>query len=554
MYCDKPHINQLTALLKEHGFQDIVVCPGSRNGILVHNFDAAGFTLHPVTDERSAAFVALGLCLSTRRAVALCVTSGSALLNTIPAVAEAYYRQLPLLVISADRPKQWINQLDGQTLYQNGALLPYASTYTMEEAFNEEEEHWNNLRMNEAILALQKEGRRPVHINVPISEPLFSFHTEQLPVVRTIQEEPLAVGTPFSQNTVRRIQVARCPIIVMGQYESGKINAITEIERKGALLFLPEIISGQEGAWRTTALEHLLPGYDFTPDLVIHIGGNLVNKQLKLHLRRLVHCEVIRVESSPQMPDTFGHLTTIVRTSPEAALEQLAGIREEHPEVRRIQKELDFFHHKSDTYSPLCFSDLGVMQKICKVLPSQCALQVANSSVIRNAAYFFEQHTERLFCNRGVNGIEGSLSVAVGYAMGHAGLTLSLIGDLSFFYDQNALWNKNLPKNLRILLFNNGGGQIFYRLPGLDQTPALAPYIAASHETHAQGLAKSYGITYLAAHCYEEVDQYLPQLLQSESERPVLLEVFTQTENNETELKHIKQYYKTLLDYGKNLE
>ena len=554
MYCDKPHINQLTALLKEHGFKDIVVCPGSRNGILVHNFDAAQFNLHPVTDERSAAFVALGLCLSTQRPTALCVTSGSALLNTIPAIAEAYYRQLPILVISADRPKQWINQLDGQTLFQNGGLLPYASTYTIEEAGTEEECAWNNLRMNEAILALGQQGGQPVHINVPISEPLFSFHTENLPRVRTITEETPVFHAPFSAATLQRIQEARFPVIVMGQYEKGKIETIAEIERQGALLFLPEIISGQDGAWRTTALEHLLPNKDFAPDLVIHIGGNLVNKQLKLHLRRLTHCEVIRVESSQQMPDTFSHLTTIVRTSPESALQQLAELKQENPAVRTFQKELDAFRGIAQNYQPTTFSDLNVMQKLSRALPQDCALQVGNSSVIRNAAYFLEEQTTRLYCNRGVNGIEGSLSVAVGYALGNTELTLSLIGDLSFFYDQNALWNKQLPHQLRILLFNNGGGQIFYRLPGLNQTPALSPYIAASHQTHAQGLAQSYGISYLSARNDQEVEQCLPKLLATESERPILMEVFTQTNDNETELQQIKKYYKTLLDYGKNLE
>ena len=546
MYCDKPHINQLTALLKEHGFEDIVVCPGSRNGILVHNFNAARFRLHPVTDERSAAFVALGLCLSTHRSVAICVTSGSALLNTIPAVAEAYYRQLPLLVISADRPKEWINQLDGQTLSQNNALLPYANTYTIEEAGNQIEENWNNLRMNEAILALGCNGGHPVHINLPISEPLFSFHTETLPEERIIQEKLTENINPLPEEILQRIREAKFPIIVMGQFERGRLNDVAEIERQGSVLFLPEMITHQDFSWRTTALEHLLPEYDFSPDLIIHIGGNLVNKQLKLHLRKLDSCEVIRIEPTQQMPDTFLHLTTIVRTSPEAALKQIATIKGAKPLVRKYQKDLDFYHSKLDTYPPIKFSDIGVLQKFCQDLPTECAFQIGNSSVIRNATYFLTERNAELFCNRGVNGIEGSLSTAVGYALGSSSLTFCLIGDLSFFYDQNALWNKQLPQNLRIILFNNEGGQIFYRLPGLDQTPALSPYIAASHHTHAQGIAQSYGLTYMKAHNYDELEKCLPLLKQGQSPCPILLEVFTRKEDNETELKNIKQYYKTL--------
>ena len=546
MFCDKTHINQLTALLKGHGFQDIVVCPGSRNGILVHDFDAAQFRLHPVTDERSAAFVALGLCLSTRHAVAVCVTSGSALLNTLPAVAEASFRQIPILIISADRPQQWIGQLDGQTLPQANALLPYAQSYNIAEAHTPEEEHWNLLRMNQAILALRQHGGQPVHLNIPITEPLFSFHTATLPDVPVVHEERQDTPCPFSDALLQRISAARFPVMVIGQYEKGTLEGLEKIERQGSLLILPELISGQQGSWRTTALEHLLPEFDFTPDLVLHIGGNLVNKQLKLHLRRLSDCNVIRIEPTEELPDTFGHLHTVVRTSPENAIRQLADtLTNENREVKKYQEKLDSYRALGNHYAATSFSDLGIMQLLSQHLPEDVALQVGNSSVIRNAAYYFSSSTNHLFCNRGTNGIEGSLSAAVGYALGSQQLTVSLIGDLSFFYDQNALWNKQLPGNLRILLFNNGGGQIFYHLPGLDQTPALSPYIAAAHHTQAQGLAESYGLSYLKACNYKEVQLALPQLLDPTSQRPVLLEVFTQTENNEKELKSIKQYYKT---------
>ena len=546
MFCDKPHVNQLTSLLKAHGFQDIVVCPGSRNGILVHNFDAAQFRLHPVTDERSAAFVALGLCLSTKRPVAICVTSGSALLNTIPAVAEAFYRQLPLLVISADRPKQWINQLDGQTLPQNGALQPYAQTFNIEEPHTSEEVHWNGLRINEALLALHHNGNQPVHINVPITEPLFTFTTEELPETSYVQEESSLGSHPISKSTLARIQQAKFPVILMGQYERGNIKSLQKIDTNGTLLILPEIISGQQYSWRTTALEHLLPNTDFQPDLVVHIGGNLVNKQLKLHLRKLSHCEVIRIDDSLALPDTFGHLHTVVRTTPDAALLQLSELTEPNAAVLKYKNLLDRYNEKAKEYVPQRFSDLGILQQLSKVLPKDCTIQSGNSSVIRNVAYFFDKHASNIFCNRGVNGIEGSLSTAVGYAMGNKRLTFSLIGDLSFFYDQNALWNTQLPKGLRIILFNNGGGQIFYRLPGLSQTPALAPYIAASHQTSAKGLADSYGLIYLSADNYDETAQGIQHLLEEESERPMLLEVFTKTADNEEELKQIKQYYKNL--------
>lgn len=173
MFCDKHHVNQLTSLLHQHQICDCVVCPGSRNAILIHNFKQAGFQLYPVTDERSAAFVALGICLQRQSPVAICVTSGSALLNTLPAVAEAYYRHLPLLVISADRPTEWIGQLDGQTLPQEGALTPYTETFHLSAAEDATANWHNQLLINRALLRVRQNGGQPVHINIPIREPLF---------------------------------------------------------------------------------------------------------------------------------------------------------------------------------------------------------------------------------------------------------------------------------------------------------------------------------------------------------------------------------------------
>ena len=162
MYCNKANANQLTALLIAHGIKDIVVCPGSRNGVLAHNFHAAPLlNAHPVTDERSAGFVALGLALATGKPAAVCVTSGSALLATLPAVSEAFYRKIPLIVISADRPPQWIGQMDGQTLPQQHALQPYADTYNIIEPQNETERWGNNRLINEALCRCREPEGRP---------------------------------------------------------------------------------------------------------------------------------------------------------------------------------------------------------------------------------------------------------------------------------------------------------------------------------------------------------------------------------------------------------
>lgn len=546
MFSDKTNVNQLTALMLSHGIRHVVVCPGSRNGSIVHNFAEAGtdaFSIYPVTDERSAAFVALGLSLATDAPAAVCVTSGSALLNTLPAVAEAYYRHISLLVVSADRPAQWVGQQDGQTLPQPGALQPYSATYNVPEARTAEEHWYNNCRINEALLALRHDGGRPVHVNLPIAEPLFSFSVPSLPAERIVREVRPCCCEPFSDDVLQLVRQARLPVLLMGQCAVSYCAETEALEAAGSLLVLPELIANVRGSWRTALLE--CGAADVCPDVVIHVGGNLVNKRFKLQLRNSKTCHVIRVASDNDFPDTFEHLHTVVRADLRMALRQLAAQLSLNPEVMAKKQELEHLHCRSACFVPGRFSDIGIMAKLAGRLSDHKigALHLANSSVVRNAVCFFDGGLYPIHCNRGVNGIEGSLSAAVGYSLADDGLSLVLIGDLSFFYDRNALWNRLLKANLRILLFNNGGGQIFRRLPGLSDTPARDVYISGAHSVTAAGDAAAFGLHYIPVRNYAEWDAAAEVLLADRSDRPVLVEVFTAADDNEADRVLLNTYY-----------
>ena len=184
MYSNKTSVNILTSLLVAHGIKHAVVCPGSRNVPIVHNLnECPDITCYPVTDERSAGFFALGIAQATDEPVVVCVTSGTALLNLAPAVAEAHYQHQSLIVISADRPAEWIDQLDGQTLQQPGALEPWVKKTVSLPELSPLNWHCNRL-VNEALIEATDDTHPCVHINVPISEPLFEFTTEKLPEER----------------------------------------------------------------------------------------------------------------------------------------------------------------------------------------------------------------------------------------------------------------------------------------------------------------------------------------------------------------------------------
>lgn len=548
MFCNKYHVNLLTALLPRYGITHVVVCPGSRNATLVHNFaEHPGLQIHPVTDERSAAFVALGIAVAVQKPVAVCVTSGSALLNTLPAVAEAYFRNLPLLVVSADRPPQWINQLDGQTLPQAGALRPYCHTFTLTEPSADstpesESAWWCRRTVCEALIALRRNGGGPVHINVPIAEPLFEFTIQRLPEAPAIDFWEPVPDNPLPAEIMTAIGRARLPLLVIGQYERPDDPTIAAIEKNDSLLVLPELIANQPHGDRMAAIEEN-PALIETlrPDLIVHIGGNLVGKALKQQIRQLPDCRVIRITPDDTFPDTFRHLYVLIKSPLTPALRQLAEAQPAHHGVARakhllenaisaLNKEEDDKVQKTDAIRTARHSGHAAVMRafagyIRSNAPQLAAIHLANSTTIRAAAFCFTGGHVPMLCNRGVNGIEGSLSTAVGHALASTGLNIVFIGDLSFFYDQNALWNEVLPDNLRVVLLNDGGGRIFHTLPGLEASPARDRYIAARHHATAQGIAAAYGLDYLSAQGAEEVKALVGEVL-CEKRGALILEVF----------------------------
>lgn len=541
MYCNTPQVNQLTSLLKAHHIEHVVVCPGSRNATIVHNLHAAGsecFKLHPVTDERSAAFVALGMVLATQEAVAVCVTSGSALLGCIPAAAEAYYRHLPLLVISADRPQYIIGQLDGQTLPQNGALSPYCPTFNITEPHNNNEAWCNNRKINEALLALHLYEGQPVHINVEIEEPMFNFSTPQLPQERVVQRfaQNINAVAPLPDCVLQAIAHAKLPTLVMGQYERGDIRKeVEDLRANNQMLVLFEIISDVSGNHLMEAFDEETLTPDVQPDVIVHMGGNFVHKKFKKRLRN-GNCMVIRVGNDAQLPDTFYHTTYWLQQSVQPVLAQLAQtLKHNHTEVKKARASLEnAWQQMQQTLQDADDKTEGIsMYKALNALHQHLlqhpdlsvSLHLANSSAVRVAGKVFQAGAFPIYCNRGTNGIEGSLSTAVGYALTLWGLTIVVIGDLSFFYDVNALWNTQLPNNLRIMLLNNGRGSIFDHLPGLSQSPAQSHYIAAGDQHYtAQGIAQAFKLNYHSVSVPHQLNTTIAQWLK-ESDHASLLEV-----------------------------
>ena len=510
MYCSKENVNILTALLVAHGVRHAVVCPGSRNSAIVHNFNECPFIqCYPVTDERSAGFYAMGMAQALKQPVVVCVTSGTALLNLAPAIAEAFYQHIPLVAISADRPQQWIDQLDGQTLPQSDALGRFVKkAVSLPEPHDAEEKWYCNRLVNEALLAAMHGG--PVHINVPITEPLFEYSVDELPAERKIAYAAADMSPATLSHVTRMFLSATRPMLISGQPMNPLLDEAVSI------------VGDDE---------------EYVPDFVLYIGGSIVSKRLKRFLRKAKETWV--VNNTGEIADTFMNLTHVFQGDGEAVADHIRFmmVMEPHPFIQKWDDLLARIRLQAESYEP-AYSELAAV-KYFEHYVGDAEVHYANSSAIR-LANSFAQHP--VWCNRGVNGIEGSLSTAAGFSCVTDKRVYCVIGDLSFFYDQNALWNQNLQGNFRILLLNNGCGGIFNMLPGLEQSPARDQYVAAAHHTSAEGICQQNDIVYISASDMPQLHAGIDTLLNIESDRPVLLEVFTDPYDDEQTLK---DYYKT---------
>ena len=542
MYSDKKSVLQLTALLKAHGITRVVLSPGSRNAPLIHSFAGdSDFTCYSVVDERSAGFFALGVTQAVQQPVVVCCTSGTAALNLGPAVAEAYYQQLPLLVITADRPQAWVGQMDGQTIPQEKMFGSMVRRSVQLPEVKDEEEEWHcNRLINEAILAINNDGiYGPAHINIPLSEPLFSFNSEQLPIVRVIRRSRTTYTLPrdVEEDYFVRFRQTERKMIIVGQLPPGHglSESLQKLSEEQGVVLLVDRLSNIPAAM-IHRYDALLRSVDeekqqeLTPELVITLGGHLTSKRLKHFVRKAEIRELWHLTPSGEVTDTFQKVTELIRCEPAVFLQRLAA----RPANRCSNRFRQDWINAAATITPprALFSDLAVTGSFLEQLPVGAALHLANSQAVYQTQLFTPPADVELFCNRGTNGIEGSLSTAVGYAAASGRLTFLLTGDLSFFYDMNALWNRHLSPNLRILLNNNGGGGIFHTLPGLNRSEALDDYVATAHHTEACRWAEQQGFRVMKARNGEELQQQLPLFMNREGEQPVLLEVFTSIEEN----------------------
>lgn len=496
MTSDKRIANWLMDALLKMEVSTIICSPGSRNAPLVMAATARQeFEVLTVLDERSAAFQALGMALVQNRPVVVCCTSGSAIANYHPAVLEAFHSKVPLIVLSADRPEDRIMKGEGQTCVQQQFFEPHIG---YSQHYNEEvskESFLNSLgKVYEALLEKQ-----PVQINVAFDEPLYNL-VDIMPTIDIVLESHLVDYANDLSRGMSLLSNANQVAMIIGQLAPNASRQLREqLDRADHdLLYFADATSGLLDHPKVTNLSTIV---NYQPDAVLSFGGQWIDKKPKFHLRSLGIKTHVHVD--PYQFWDVADARELVHVKAEAHLleaKQLSQLSLVQPKQIQISAQ------------DLEWSDALVAQTLFSHLGKNDSLHLANSTSVRYFDFFPIQ--TRVYSNRGIAGIDGSLSTAIGAALADTDSQhYCLIGDQSFFYDTNALHRNTLPKNLVICVLNNSIGGIFQWLPGVNDAPAKAKEVFLnSLNSRISGICQAHGVAYQQILNKESLEEALKTL------------------------------------------
>lgn len=546
-----PLAQSLLTICKAKGLKHIVISPGSRNAPLTIGFvNDSFFECYSIVDERCAAFFALGIAQQLEEPVAVVCTSGSAVLNYYPAVAEAFYSRIPLVIISADRPHDKIDIGDGQTIRQENVF----SNHILNSANLTEEVSDKNDVSIQYALHLASVNKGPVHINVPFEEPLYEVVTDLSVNPKMVDfcnenEKKFALNQEF----ISRWNTSDKKLILVGESKPNRIeqSILNSLANDPNVIVMTEKTSNLHHETFISNIDTIITPFEeedfkfFQPDILLTFGGMVVSKRIKAFLRKYQPNEHWHVDNL-RAYDTYGCLTKHFETDVASFLKLLTSVKNEDFSnyKKKMLQTVAEREIKSEEYlDNIPFSDFKAFDLVVANLPKNSQLQISNSSAVRYLQLLKLDETIEVFCNRGTSGIDGSTSTAIGAAYAINKPTVLITGDISFFYDSNALWNQYIPKNFKIILINNSGGGIFRILPGHKEERTFNQFFETSHNLTAIKLAEMFGFNYQNVNTSLELEAQLKTFF-TDNTKPNLLEITTPEKLNN----------KILLEYFKNLK
>jgi len=563
-------IYDIAEICSRQGVTNAIVCPGSRCAPLTLAFARhTDITCRTISDERSACFVALGIAQQTISPVSVVCTSGSAAYNFAPAIAEAFFQEIPLLVFTADRPAEWIDQWDGQTIRQNNIFGQHVKkAFTLPQEYEHPDSIWHITRIINEAIALSKEyPKGPVHINVPLREPLYPSSEEKIrfskfkkiievtsPSSELSQKDKIALSKSLSKYTkILVVAGQRLP-----QETQGKL--VTAFCKKNKAALVGDVISNLHSLPNTVRYADSFLGQcgddvkvSLAPELLITFGKSVISKNLKLFLRHYQPREHWHVQPSGNSADTFQSLTHLIHCSPHHFLESLQtpektdSFEEQKKEnyVRLWQAEENRTQRTMKNYfSENRFTEFHSLKVILQSLPPRCNLHLSNSMSVRYANFIGLTEKNKgvhVFANRGTSGIDGCTSTAVGHAISSEVPNILITGDMAFFYDRNAFWHNYPLPNLHVVILNNQGGLIFNIIDGPANLEEKSEYFVTQQKLTASGLAEEYGFEYFKVDSFKKMQAALKEffvfdgktkILEVISDQKTSKEIFEQFKNN----------------------
>ncbi|SEH08140.1 2-succinyl-5-enolpyruvyl-6-hydroxy-3-cyclohexene-1-carboxylic-acid synthase [Candidatus Venteria ishoeyi] len=507
------YITLIPEICYQHGVQQAVISPGSRSAPLTLAFSRhPHIHCHTVVDERSAAYLALGMAQQSQSPVVLICTSGTAALNYAPAIAEAFYQQVPLLVLTADRPGDWLDQRDGQTIRQTKLYGPHVKTSaTWPVDLNHSDARWFAVRiLSDLLINAKQQASGPVHLNVPLREPLYPEPGELpgLPEKFNIIQAPLCqsiVSESAWPALIDNFQNAQSILLLSGQLtpQPALAEAVIALAKKSGSVILAELLSNLSPTESVCQLsDRSAASWSAEPpELLISFGQSVLSKKLKKLIRQYPPRQHWHIEAGADIADTFQSMTQRISADPVCFFHTLQ--KKIKPQaLNPVAKRWQMAHQANQHFIQACFkqqpySEAEAVAQLIQAMPPATSLHLANSLSVRYACLLgIAPPQGAVWANRGTSGIDGCLATAIGHSLLSDKLHLLIIGDMAFQYGRNALWLEKIPSNLRIVVLNNGGGRIFEMLDDCAKQPECEEYFVTRQQLNCQQIALEYALAY----------------------------------------------------------
>jgi 2-succinyl-5-enolpyruvyl-6-hydroxy-3-cyclohexene-1-carboxylate synthase len=544
-------IYDIAELCSQKGMSHAILCPGSRCAPLTIAFSRhSDIVTRSISDERSAGFIALGIAQQTKVPAVLLCTSGSAAYNFSPAVAEAFYQQIPLLVFTADRPKEWIDQLDGQTINQTGIYGSHCKkSFELPQDYQHADSQWHiNRIINEAINLAREFPAGPVHINAPFREPLYPPSSETIVFSKSprIIESVSCVKTLSTkeiEEAKKDLSSFRKIIIIAGQddFNENLVKAVEKFAKQHHAVLIGDVISNLHSLAHTIRRADSFLAHcgervkqSLQPELVITFGKSVISKNLKIFLRQNRPQHHWHIQTNGPVVDTYQTLTNIIRSTPYHFFTSLFS--ENNAIDFETQKKVNFVslweaeEHRTERsvknfFSSPVLSELEIIKEVLKALPLRCNLHLANSMSVRYANFIGLEVGKKgihVFANRGTSGIDGCTSTTIGHALASDVPNFLITGDMAFFYDRNAFWNNYPIPNLRVMVLNNHGGIIFSMIDGPGNVPEQQEYFVTEQKLTAKNLCEEFGFDYLKLDSLKKLKNVIKDFMDFDGKTKIL--------------------------------